>query len=466
MPLVFDQVVDGLLLLEWRKRARHSEDRQELAEVLARQVGLFLQLVHLAHGERLAAVAEERNRMAGEIHDSLAQGFTGVVVQLNAADEMLDQNPAQARKHVDLARELARVSLNEARRSVLALRPQALESAGLAAALRRICRQLATSSEVEVEVAGQEQVLPNEVEHGLMRIGQEALTNAVRHARASRIVLRLGYGPQSIRLEVEDDGEGGIEAGAKPGVGLALMRERAARMGGRLMISKPFGKRYVPFGRNSVEVGTMESQARIRLLLADDHTVVRDGFAAIIGYQPDMEVVASVADGREAVESYRALRPDVALLDLRMPVLGGVRAIEEIRREFPSARIIVLTTYDGDEDVYRALQAGAAGYLLKDTTTEALLRAIRSVAAGQRYVPPEIAARLVERTMAGPGLTAREVEVLGALATGKTNKEIAAEFFITEGTVKSHVNNILDKLGVRDRTEAVMEALRRGILHL
>ncbi len=179
-----------------------------------------------------------------------------------------------------------------------------------------------------------------------------------------------------------------------------------------------------------------------------------------------MEVVASVGDGRAAVESFRALRPDVALLDLRMPVLGGVQAIEEIRREFPSARIIVLTTYDGDEDVYRALQAGAAGYLLKDTTTEALLRAIRTVAAGQRYVPPEIAARLVERTMAGPGLTAREVEVLGALATGKTNKEIAAEFFITEGTVKSHVNNILDKLGVRDRTEAVMEALRRGILHL
>jgi len=140
----------------------------------------------------------------------------------------------------------------------------------------------------------------------------------------------------------------------------------------------------------------MESRARIRLLLADDHTVVRDGFAAILGCQPDMDVVASVGDGREAVESFRAVRPDVALLDLRMPVKGGVQAIDEIRREFPSARIIVLTTYDGDEDVYRALQAGAAGYLLKDTTTEALLRAIRSVAAGQRYVPPEIAGAQVQ----------------------------------------------------------------------
>jgi two-component system NarL family response regulator len=210
----------------------------------------------------------------------------------------------------------------------------------------------------------------------------------------------------------------------------------------------------------------MASGPRIRLLLADDHTVVREGFAAIIGYQPDMEVVASVGDGRQALEAFREQRPDLALLDLRMPVLGGVRAIEEIRLEFPAARIIVLTTYDGDEDVYRALQAGAMGYLLKDATTEELLRAIRTVAAGQRFVPPEIAARLVERTMAGPGLTAREVEVLGAMATGKTNKEIASQFFITEGTVKSHVNNILDKLGVRDRTEAVMEALRRGILHL
>ncbi len=242
VPLVFDQAVDGLLLLEWRMRARHPEDRQELAEVLARQVALYLQLVRLAHGERLAAVAGERNRMAGEIHDSLAQGFTGVVVQLNAADEMLDQNPSAARKHIDLARELARVSLNEARRSVLALRPHALESAGLPAALRRICRQLATSSEVEVEVAGHERALPAAVEHDLMRIGQEALTNAVRHARAKRIVLRLGYGPQGIRLEVEDDGAGGVDGGAKPGVGLALMRERAARLGGRLMIRSPLGK--------------------------------------------------------------------------------------------------------------------------------------------------------------------------------------------------------------------------------
>jgi len=241
VPLVFDQVVDGLLLLEWRMRARHPEDRQELADVLARQVSLFLQLVHLAHGERVAAVAEERNRMAGEIHDSLAQGFTGVVVQLNAADEMLDRNPSQARKHIDLARDLARVSLNEARRSVLALRPQALESAGLPAALRRICRQLATRSEVEVEVAGHEQALPSDVEHDLMRIGQEALTNAVRHARAKRVVLRLSYGPQSILLEVEDDGVGGVEALAKPGVGLALMRERAARLGGRLMVRSPLG---------------------------------------------------------------------------------------------------------------------------------------------------------------------------------------------------------------------------------
>ncbi len=241
VPLVVDQVVGGLLLLEWRMQARHPEDRQELAEVLARQVGLFLQLIHLAHGERLAAVAEERNRMAGEIHDSLAQGFTGVVVQLNAADEMLDGNPSQARKHIDLARELARASLNEARRSVLALRPQALESAGLASALRRVCRQLSTSSEVEVEVAGPERVLPAEVEHDLMRIGQEALTNAVRHARARRIVLRLCYSPDGVRLEVEDDGVGGLENGAKPGVGLTLMRERAARLGGRLMIRSPRG---------------------------------------------------------------------------------------------------------------------------------------------------------------------------------------------------------------------------------
>jgi signal transduction histidine kinase len=247
VPLLLEQVVRGLLLSEWRIQVRQPEDRQELAVVLTRQVSLFLQLVDLAHKERMAAIAEERNRMAGEIHDSLAQGFTGVVVQLNAADEVLDQEACKARSHIALARELARASLNEARRSVLALRPAALEQAGLASALKRICRQLASGSEIDVEVIGEELALPSEVELDLLRIGQEALTNAVKHARASRIVVRLSYTSLSIRLEVEDDGIGGARSGVALGVGLNLMRERARRLRGHLTI------------RSRVESGTCVS---------------------------------------------------------------------------------------------------------------------------------------------------------------------------------------------------------------
>jgi two-component system NarL family response regulator len=209
-----------------------------------------------------------------------------------------------------------------------------------------------------------------------------------------------------------------------------------------------------------------EQSRPIRVLLAEDHVVVREGLAALLACQPDMEVVGQATNGREAIERFRELRPDVLLADLRMPEMGGVEVIAAVRAEFPDARVIVLTTFDGDEDVYRALEAGAQGYLLKDADTSDLLQAIRAVHEGRRFVPAAVAQRLVERTLAGPALTQRELQVLKLVAVGKTNKEVASALFITEGTVKTHVNNILEKLGVRDRTEAAMTALRRGILHL
>jgi DNA-binding NarL/FixJ family response regulator len=205
---------------------------------------------------------------------------------------------------------------------------------------------------------------------------------------------------------------------------------------------------------------------RWRILIAEDQAIVREGLAALVGYQADMEVVGSAPDGEEAVRLYGELRPDVTLMDLRMPRRGGLDAITAIRTIDPDAQILVLTTYDGDEDVYRSLQAGARGYLLKDAATEELVGAIRAVARGDRHIPAAVAQRLADRAMAGPPLTEREVEVLRLVAAGKTNKEIATALFIAEGTVKTHLNSIHEKLGVRDRTEAVMVAVRRGILHL
>ncbi len=209
----------------------------------------------------------------------------------------------------------------------------------------------------------------------------------------------------------------------------------------------------------------MTNQLPIRVLLADDHPVVREGLAALLNRRPDTTVIGEVANGQEAVDFFRRAQPDVTLMDLRMPIMGGVEAIHAIRAEFPAARIIVLTTYDGDEDIYRALQAGAQGYLLKDAPREELLAAVRAVHDGQKCIPAALAAKLAERVFS-PELTAREREVLALIVAGHSNREIGEALVVSEGTVKAHVNSILGKLGVNDRTQAVTAALRRGLVRL
>lgn len=203
----------------------------------------------------------------------------------------------------------------------------------------------------------------------------------------------------------------------------------------------------------------------IRVLISDDHPFMREGLAAVIDYKPDMTVVGQACNGREAVELFRQHQPDVTLMDLRMPELSGVEAIVSICTEFADARIIVLTTYDGDEDIYRGLRAGAKGYVLKDAEPDELLTAIRAVHSGQQYIPPAVGAKLAER-IGSPELSDRELEVLRLMATGKSNLEISTALSIAEGTVKFHVKNILSKLAVGDRTQAMIVALKRGIITL
>jgi DNA-binding NarL/FixJ family response regulator len=203
----------------------------------------------------------------------------------------------------------------------------------------------------------------------------------------------------------------------------------------------------------------------IRILVADDHHVVRQGLVALLKTVSGLEVVAEAADGNEAIDRFDEHRPDVTLMDLRMPKVSGVDAVAQIRRKYPGARIIVLTTFDGDEDIYRALQAGAKGYLLKGMFGEELIDAIRAVHAGKTRIPSAVAERLANR-MAGPGLTSRELDVLKAIVAGRSNKEIGMDLSISEATVKTHINSILGKLGVTDRTQAATTALQRGIVHL
>ncbi len=217
--------------------------------------------------------------------------------------------------------------------------------------------------------------------------------------------------------------------------------------------------------RESEEVSPPGASATIRVMIADDHPILRAGLVTMIDGQPDMKVVAETEDGREAVECFARLTPDVAVLDLRMPTLGGIEATAAIRSIVPQARIVILTSFASDEDIYQALRAGARGYLLKGATGKELIECIRTVSQGQTCIPPAIASKLAER-VGTVELTTREREVLALIAKGKGNREIGASLDVTEGTVKVHVNNILTKLGVASRTEAVTIAVRRGLVRI
>ena len=209
----------------------------------------------------------------------------------------------------------------------------------------------------------------------------------------------------------------------------------------------------------------MAAQESIRVLVVEDHHVVRQGLVALLNVVDGIEVVGEAADGVEAIAQFRKHQPNVTLIDLRMPRLSGVEVIQRIRMETPQARFIVLTTYDGDEDIFRALQAGARAYLLKGMTTEDLVATIRAVHAGKSHIPPAIAQRLAER-VGTEELTPREFDVLEQIVHGRSNKEIASALDISEATVKTHINSLLGKLGVTDRTQAATAAIQRGIVPL
>lgn len=209
----------------------------------------------------------------------------------------------------------------------------------------------------------------------------------------------------------------------------------------------------------------MTRENSIRIMIVDDHPVVREGLAAMIGTQADMVIAAATGNGEQAIELFRQHTPDITLMDLRLPGMSGIEAIREIRQKFPAGRFIIVTTYHGDEDIYRAFQAGASAYILKEMFGDELLKAIRIVHGGGRYVPSDVASSLCER-MNYSDLTPRELDVLTLIVKGQSNRRIADTLGLTEGTVKFYTNKILSKLNVSDRTQAATAALQRGIIHL
>ena len=209
----------------------------------------------------------------------------------------------------------------------------------------------------------------------------------------------------------------------------------------------------------------MSEPARIRVLSVDDHPLLQEGLAAIINNQPDMVLVAQASTAQEGIQLFRKHKPDVTLMDLRLPDKSGIDAMIAVRSEFPDSRIVMLTTFEGDVEIQRALEAGARGYLLKSMPPKDLVEVIRQVHAGKKRIPPQLAAQLAEH-LSDEDLTAREIEVLSQIAGGNRNRDIAEKLFITEETVKVHIKHIMEKLGASDRTQAVAIGLRRGIIEL
>ena len=314
------------------------------------------------------------------------------------------------------------------------------------------------------------------MEREFLRVGQEAIHNVKKHAGAKHLAVQLEYGPAEIALVVRDDGRGFEMNGGMDSTSGPLRADRNARAGGRHWRHARSEQRG-GIGHNRTPAsddaesstgkigGVMAAQENIRVLVVEDHHVVRQGLVALLNVVDGIEVVGEAADGVEAIAQFRKCQPNVTLIDLRMPRLSGVEVIQRIRMETPPARFIVLTTYDGDEDIFRALQAGARAYLLKGMTTDDLVATIRTVHAGRSHIPPAIAQRLAER-VGTEELTPREFDVLEQIVGGCSNKEIATALDISEATVKTHINSLLGKLGVTDRTQAATAAIQRGIVTL
>ena len=451
------------------KQSRASQDRTEL---------LLAQLEDAREEQTRAAAIAERSRIAGELHDVLAHSLSGAAIQLQAARKLAERERATPSLHaaIDRAGALVKDGLANARQAVGALRGDELPGVAQLDLLVQSFRDDMQAT-VNLSIEGSARTLPADAGLALYRGAQEALTNVARYAPGAAIDIALRYEPDHTTLRVEDRSR--LATGSQVGEGLHGSRRRtrtrwasrARRASWRQRARGPHRRRMACRGGRP-----RMTEPPIRVLIADDQRVVRDGLTMLVGLIDGVEVVGTAADGIEAVERAESERPDVVLMDLRMPAMEGAEATRRIRAALPETQVLVLTTYADDQSLFPALQAGARGYLTKDASAEEIEQAIRALAAGRTHLDPAIQQRLVAAVLeAQPrqttptealpdDLSPREVEVLKLIAAGLSNTEIAAALFLSNATVKTHINRIFSKTGARDRAQAVRYAYQHGMV--
>lgn len=430
-----------------------------------------------------AGVLEERQRIAREIHDTLAQSLAALVLDMSLHTIQLEHVAPDLVTDAQRIEDATREALQEVRRSIWNLQPGALEGKSLSEAIGVELRGvLRAGIDASIELRGPSGPLPPPVETAIIRIAQEALANVRKHSHASQVIVTLEYQPDVVLLRIDDDGQG-IDvdnlgpATSTGGYGLTTMRERATLAGGELHIrTRPGGGASllcrVPRHAGGLPVAPLQSRqsrapvtrSRVRVGIVDDHSIVREGLQRLIGSAPGIEVIWDAPDAETGLRLVEKDPPDVVLLDLQMPGIGGLGCLEQLSNAGAVVRVIVLTTFAQDEMVFQAIRLGARGYLLKDANADALLDTVRTVAAGGTLITPVAAERLAARVHQIDALTPREREVLELLAGGLRNKEIAAQLGTSEKTIQFHIANLYGKLGVSSRTEATRAALERGLV--
>ncbi|MGE3913618.1 MAG: response regulator [Chloroflexota bacterium] len=488
VPLVVRDRWFGAAILPVRDDARtFPEAALAMAMGIAQSAGVAIEHAQLYTQARELGVVEERNRLAREVHDTLAQGLTAIALQLEAAERLLPPG-AEAKRIVAEAREQAHRSLDEARRAVWGLTARPLDGASLPEALQGEVERFERRTGIPAQLAEDADVDPltDEQATALLRVAQEALHNVEKHAEPTRVrvELQLDRSTGLLTLLVADDGKG-FDRRAVPGpdggFGLNGMRERMRLVGGDLEVESAPGWGTRVRARLHLESPSVEAPpgpaetptAPIRVLLVDDHPLAREGLRRLLEGRDDMVVVGEAGDGLEGVERALSLRPDVILMDLQMPRLSGVGAVQALREQWPEARVLIVTTFAQDEHLFEALRAGARGYLLKDAGPDALASAIITIHEGGSLVQPTMASRLLDRFGAmatrerlPDALTDREIEVLRLAAGGARNKEIADQLVISEKTVKNALSRLYSKLGAASRSEAVARGRALGLLPL